>query len=298
MNIKSLLSQKRVPFKAVPNSTEITLECPECGKQKDHFYFNTLSGLGFCHLCGFKTNYKTLLKKLGIKFTKIDSLDEIQERLWTAKPDELEKEIIPIALPKEAELIQSATSAAKYLQSRRITKWQATKHKLMFCRTGKYTGRIIVPIFNENNKIVNFVARDITGKAERKYLYPKGSNISHCLYNLRSIASKVILVEGVFDCLPHSGLSIVAIFGKHLSDTQLCLLLKKRVSEVVVMLDPDALGDMEILADRLFKHFKVKIVLLSDDPSEFTSRYLMNIIENTSYWKSIESKMEDLEEGE
>lgn len=117
------------------------------------------------------------------------------------------------------------------------------KYKLLACHTiGKYRFRIIIPIIM-NGQTVSFVARDITGKAEKKYLYcPNYQSIvprRETLYNIDNAKRNIVIVEGPFDVW-RIGDGAIATLGTSVSDGQVELLLTKNPEKVFVLFDQDA----------------------------------------------------------
>jgi DNA primase len=111
------------------------------------------------------------------------------------------------------------------------------------CVRGKYGGRVVVPIRDEEGVWIGFSARDWTGQAHLKYLYPSWMERGSLLYNARALHDlsraprPVFAVEGVFDALalwPDA----VAFLGTP-SEDQIDALLEAR-RPICVLLDGDA----------------------------------------------------------
>lgn len=94
-----------------------------------------------------------------------------------------------------------------------------TKYKLRCCGPiGDKPFRLIVPMFNEN-MIVSYVARDVTGKAEKPYLNldddlsiipPK-----YHLYNLQNAKDVALVLEGITDSWRIGDGSVATLGIKH-----------------------------------------------------------------------------------
>lgn len=121
------------------------------------------------------------------------------------------------------------------------------------CLSGKYAGRIIVPVTTFPYPAwIGFVARDWTGRAERKYLYPRGMQKGSVMFNDHALRwetdEPVFAVEGVFDAFslwPNA----VAFLGKPTEDQIEALAAAKR--PIVPLLDGDAHREGWALAMRL-----------------------------------------------
>jgi hypothetical protein len=141
--------------------------------------------------------------------------------------------------------------ARRYLIDRGLTRATAAECQIGACLSGRYAGRVIVPVLDvERETWLGFVARDYTGQAERKYLYPSG--MVRNLWNHRALLQKttepVYVVEGVFDAIAHYP-HAVAVLGKPTNEQFSALAAACR--PVVVVLDGDAWEEGWALAMRL-----------------------------------------------
>jgi DNA primase len=162
----------------------------------------------------------------------------------------------------------------RYLSNRGFNPLRISReHKILACYTvGKYRHRIIIPILL-NGTIVNFIARDITGQAKRKYLMSPNGLIhgNSLLYNLDKAGSSVVLVEGVFDAW-RIGRGAVATLGTKVSEAKINLLVKHRpkLKRVLVAFDEDAQRQANKLAIKLKCLFPEVIVIeITDDPDSY-----------------------------
>lgn len=120
------------------------------------------------------------------------------------------------------------------------------------CITGKFAGRVIIPIMDEDDhNWLGWVGRTWY-PSEKAYTYPKGMDRESMLYNAKALRVKtdepLLVVEGVFDALhlwPHS----VAILGKASESQMDALMTAKR--PVVIVLDGDAWVEAYAMATRL-----------------------------------------------
>lgn len=111
----------------------------------------------------------------------------------------------------------------------------------------KWTGRLVGAMRDRFGRLETFFARDITGKAERKYLYLAGSKLPD-FYGLdvalrtKEGREDLVLVEGVLDVvLLHARgfSSVVAIGGASASTSKLETLASAGVRRVTLALDYD-----------------------------------------------------------
>lgn len=135
-----------------------------------------------------------------------------------------------------------ATQAIAYMAGRGVSPRALAESGTGFVpliQGGKWAGRVIVPLWWKG-VWAGWVGRDFTARNARRYLYPPG--MARYLWNAGALeetgtADPLIVVEGVFDALPHWP-NAVACLGKPTSD-QLHYLTRSR-RDVVVALDRDA----------------------------------------------------------
>jgi DNA primase len=208
----------------------------------------------------------------------------------------------------------------KYLENRNITPAICRYFGLRFSKNGvfkyrddegkvrsqSYANRIILPVFDLSGDLVSFQGRDITGKAEKKYLFPPGfaSTGSH-LYNGQNAhrAASIVIGEGAFDVMAikmafdeeASLRDVVAVgsFGKHLShgddDSQLAklLALKEEGLKIVTFMwdgEERAINDA-IEAALLLRQYgfvaRVAVLPKDRDPNEVAPSVVRD-----AYWKA------------
>jgi DNA primase len=155
-----------------------------------------------------------------------------------------------------------------YLENRNINKEIAAFFHLRFCLKGwfkyildgqpaymNFSNRIIIPIFDINGTLVSFQGRDITGTAERKYLFPPGySATGSYLFNAHNFSGHdtAVVGEGVFDVFALKialdadsnmrNMCPLGTFGKSVSAEQLIVfeqLKAKGLKRVVMMWDSE-----------------------------------------------------------
>jgi DNA primase len=140
-----------------------------------------------------------------------------------------------------------------------------------YSRPGLMSGRVVIPIHNQQGEEVAYAGRAVDGRMP-KYKLPGGFHKSLELYNLhRAIATgsqTVIVVEGYFDCVRvhQGGLPwVVALMGSSLSPQQETILCE-RFERVILMLDGDAAGRAasRTISTRLIQKCDVTVIALSD----------------------------------
>ncbi len=116
----------------------------------------------------------------------------------------------------------------------------------MYRGNGFLAGRCVIPIRDENSRLVAYAGRAVHGEAP-KYRFPSGFRKSHLLFNLdrarHAGARNVIVVEGFFDALKvhQAGHPVVALMGTSFSQRQ-SELLTGYFTRVTLLLDGDEPG--------------------------------------------------------
>ncbi len=141
-------------------------------------------------------------------------------------------------------------------------------------------GRIIIPIFGPNSKIIGFAGRSIDN-SEPKYINTIGLVKNSTLYGIQiaknyiKSTSTVIIVEGYFDAwsMHLSGYkNVVSVMGTTLSDKQVEI-IKKYANEVIILLDADKSGlsaTLNLVIQLVSNGLKVKIGMIENykDPHD------------------------------
>jgi DNA primase len=153
----------------------------------------------------------------------------------------------------------------------------------------KLAGRLIIPIFSPNGRVVAFAGRILDPNEKgAKYInspesliYIKGRvlyGLSHAKDEIRRLG-KAILVEGYMDLISlyQNGVkNVVAVSGTALTDEQVQL-LSRYTKDVVLLFDSDTAGikaSMRSIELLLKRDMEVKIVSLpeGDDPDSFINK--------------------------
>lgn len=294
-------------------------ECPECGNRHWKVYLNADSGLGNCFACNLGLNKAKLIHlHTGLSWNKtFDHIREVvKEQGWRPK----NKIVIAVddgevKLPLSFPLPTADGQNLVYLERRGITGETAKHFHMRYCTTGwwnftkddgsqggqRFDDRIILPVYDLDGTLKTFQGRDITGTADRKYLFPLGlPGTGRFLFNGQTVqrAKRIAVGEGVFDVaaikiafdatIELRGVIPVGTFGKHLSygdmngDDQLGRFIQLQadgVEEVTFMWDGEwkALIAAIDAAELLRKvGLKTRIALLpaGKDPNEISAAIL------------------------
>ena len=244
-------------------------ECPFCGSNGWKLYMNADTGLGNCFAgsCQQRFNMFSFVKAYTSKTPKqvyelLEVISGQRSKPWVTKP-RVEKEFSgKLILPETHR--HTAEFKRYYTGKRKLSEEELTKYSLYYSHNGHFdyqlggqgkrldfSGRLIIPVYDIDNKLVSFQGRDITGKSDQPYLFPPGYPASgRHLYNIQNVVGErqVVICEGVFDCIQvaECGIPAVASFGKSFSnsglDDQMSQLLKLKAAglkSVVIMWDGD-----------------------------------------------------------
>jgi len=185
--------------------------------------------------------------------------------------------------------LKDIDSVHPYLRQRGITEQTARHFGIgFFPGRGQMSGRVVIPIHNENGELVAYAGRSIDG-SEPKYKLPTGFVKSAVLFNLHRVreAEKgtdvVIVVEGFFDCMKvHQAgfLNVVALMGSSMSDAQENFL--QQFTKIILFFDGDDAGRTaaHAIARRLMNRTFVKVVNLSDgkQPDQLSSDEIKTLL--------------------
>lgn len=274
--IEEVLEKQGVDYRTTTGSSGEQLnlrECPFCGGDDWKVYMNRESGLGSCFhgSCQERWNaWKFLNKLLGCRsgHDLAARLKDIARELgW--RPARSACAVVEAApdweFPESVALPTEKGAMPVYLTERGVSPEMARDLELRWCAKGwfsfvkadgsnggqPYVNRFLIPVRDIDGKLTTFQGRDVTGTAEKKYLFPPGLPGSGALlYNAQRERGKsaLILVEGVMDVVGALAAArarampagVIGSFGKHLSAAQidtLALMRREGLKTLTVMWD-------------------------------------------------------------
>jgi len=187
--------------------------------------------------------------------------------------------------------LQGIDTCHPYLEQRGIFPATARLFGVgMYRGNGFLAGRCVIPIRDENSRLVAYAGRAVHGETP-KYRFPSGFRKSHLLFNLdrarHAGARHVIVVEGFFDALKvhQAGHAVVALMGTSFSQRQ-SELLTSHFARVTLLLDGDEPGRRaaEIIAQSLRLKMPVDKVALPKDvqPDQLSSAEINFLLVRTT----------------
>lgn len=218
---------------------EVKFPCPYC--EHPNFYFNISKKIGFCHRdsCHRKPTLDDLIEIVGYGPELAGYVPEFDNR---------EGKILPkVSLPPNCAPIKLRPDswAEKALYWRGISMFQIRKYNIHSSKN-----QIIIPVYNENKDLVQYVGRFIdrtkpplrgfnTGK--RRYEYAEGVPITNYLFKSLKWDEELTLVENTFNAIWLDPIGEVNTnFGSHLSDTQVEIIKNSHVQQVLFLWDEGA----------------------------------------------------------
>lgn len=275
--------------------------CPYCADLDDVKYDNKFNlclnfeeGFFHCWKCGTAGKISKVLKDYGnsrLVSEYYNELKSIRDSKYYILDDNklIKSELYNqelFSLPEEYKKIDKQDSdsyrAYKYLIDRGLDDDIIKEFSIGYAPWSdnyKMRNRIIVPSYDDNGMLNYYVTRDYTGKQRLKYINPNIDKKTVIFNELKiNWGETIYLVEGVFDhfVVPNS----IPLLGKHLdSDCAVYKSLYERsLSDIVIMLDDDALSDEKelfLLLDRGNLRGRVKVIEMPTgyDASSFYQKF-------------------------
>ena len=284
-NLLSLLSVViGNPGRNVRKENEHIFFCPFCSHYKPKLQVNLVNQFWHCWVCDSKgRTLKQLFYKLNATPNQFIELTDIvgESYYYTEKSDSVEvislpKEYIPLWKDGGNKILRK--HALLYLKKRNISNKDIIKYEIGYCEDGLYRNRIIIPSYDNMNKLNYFIARNFY-KGGMKYKNPPVSkNVimfeNHINWNL-----PIVICEGIFDAVSIKR-NVIPILGKTLPGVLIERMVDTGVKKVIISLDTDARKDALKMSEKLSKYsIDTYMVTLKDkDPSEEGFYSMINYI--------------------
>lgn len=281
---------------------EVVGDCPFCGKE-GKLWVNGVTGRWICFRCEEGGRAAGLVAELeGISRSEAEALifrDSLAARAadpqtvvdkFRAGMERDSDEDVDEPLPDEFTSIWNAETKQwqmpVYLLERGVTREAAAHFGMGFCNSGRFEGRVIVPVACPRGSA--WVAR-ATGIQEPKYLNPSRAALGRLVMGWDDLTGgDFVIVEGVFDVIRlwQHGITAVATLGKVLHSEQMGLLrCLPREAAPTVMLDPEEQIAPFKMATMLKLHFRrVRVASLPAgvDPGSSTAEQAKAAIDGAS----------------
>jgi DNA primase len=221
--------------------------CPFCHHHKKKLQVNLETQKWHCWVCDAKgARIRNLLKKLDVSKADIKIIDSIYGFDKINFDNDTER-IIDLKLPKEFETLKIEPKsfnphykhAMLYLNRRGITYDDIIKYNIGYCVSGLYSNRIIIPSYDDRNKLNYFIARSFYEDSGIKYKNPPVSKNTILFENQINWQLPITICEGIFDAIAIKK-NVIPILGKFIPKKLMSKILEQSVKEINIMLDTDA----------------------------------------------------------
>ena len=195
---------------------------------------------------------------------------------------ELPKEFLSLVYKHPSPVYKNAMM---YLQRRGITYEDILKYNIGYCDQGLYTNRVIIPSYSEDGQLNFFVGRDIF-QSKMKYRNsptPKDVVGFELFINWDE---PIVLCEGPFDAIAIKR-NAIPLFGKTILSNLKRKIIKKKVKQVYISLDRDAILDsIKMVEDFMKNDIDVYFVNLPEkDPSDLGFEKVIPLLKETEKMK-------------
>ena len=228
-----------------------------------------------------------LFKKLKATREQFDELSNLVGGFQSQSSNNEKVKENFVRLPKEFKplWLNGTSIIAKhsrvYLNNRNVSNGDIIRYGVGYCEEGVYTNRVIVPSYNSDGELNYFVGRDIYNGGF-KYKNPPVSKDVIGFDLFINWNEPIILCEGVFDAIAIKR-NAIPLFGKTIPKSLKKKIYEKKVKEIYILLDRDAISDAIKITDDLMKNgINVYFVNLSEeDPSDMGFKRVINLIKKT-----------------
>ena len=276
------------------SNDNIAFNCPFCNHHKKKLEVNIVTQHWHCWVCNAAgRKLAVLFRKLNVQREKISKLIKLLDDV-EYKPTKTSTDTPVLHLPEGYRPLWDLDStspeyrnAVYYLKGRGIDIYDILRYRIGYCRKGLYSGKIIIPSYDENASLNYFVARAYYEEDKWKHKNPPTSKDIvgfelHINWNM-----PIVLVEGAFDAIAIKR-NAIPLFGKTISNTLKMRIVEKGVKQIYICLDQDAkkqaLETAEyFMANGIDVYF---VDLTSGDPSELGFEKIKRILELTTRMSS------------
>lgn len=247
---------------------QVSFDCPVCsheikglehGDGKGNLEVNYKYNVYKCWVCAETHGTHGSIYKLIKRFGNKKHLKNYELLRPEQTEDGSNRVFKPVKLPDEFISFKDASMGLKmtpyyrqaynYIKKRNITDLMLQIYNIGFCYKGIYENRIIIPSYDEDNRINYFIARSYLNNTKMKYKNPEAQK-EIIIFNEKLINwdETIYIVEGAFDSIfiPNA----IPMLGKFMSD-HLFKKLYENAKKIVIVLDPDAWDDAERLYHRI-----------------------------------------------
>ena len=230
----------------------------------------------------------SLFKQLNLSKDKFDQLARIIDVAKYRTNTPSAEKVIVLQLPDEykplwiSKVSPDYRNAIHYLKNRGVTIFDILKYRIGYCESGQYSGKIIIPSYNAAGQLNYFVSRAFYKEDKQKHKNPKISKDIIGFEMFINWAEPIILCEGSFDAISIKR-NAIPLFGKIIQPALQKKIIEKRVRDIYICLDSDAIKNALTIAEKFMAEgLNVHLIEIQDrDASELGFLTINKIIEQT-----------------
>jgi hypothetical protein len=231
----------------------------------------------------------SLFKQLNLSKDKFEQLNRIIESNKYRSPLSTETKPVILTLPEEyrplwiSKKTPDYRNAIHYLKNRGITIFDILKYRIGYAENGMYSGKIIIPSYDENGQLNYYVTRAFYKRDTQKHKNPNVSKDIIGFDMMINWSQPIILCEGAFDAIAVKR-NAIPLFGKIIQPALQKKLIEKHVKNIYICLDADAIKKALDIAEKFMgEGLNVYFIELENeaDASELGFRQINKIIEET-----------------
>jgi len=264
---------------------EVSYYCPFCNHYKRKLQVNYGTQKWHCWVCDAKGNsIGTLLRKSGASIQVVYDVKRlVGDRRWDSNP-KYDRELVslpedyqPLHIPQDTPSYRHAIHYA--MVERGLTAIDILRYRVGFCDKGPYSGMLIIPSYDSNNKLNFFSGRSFYREVGVHKNPPVLKDIIG-FENQINWSEPVVLVEGVFDAIATKR-NAIPLFGKIIQPSLKAKITTKS-KEVYLALDQDAFKASLAYMEYFINHgITVRHVKLQGkDPSELGYQQMVQALQN------------------
>ena len=222
--------------------------CPFCHHHKKKLQINIQTQQWHCWVCDAKgKRIQRLLRRLHVDSHKLKKIYEIYGDDYVVYSNNTEEEKVELRLPNEFQSLLKEPKGfnplfgkvKEYARKRGISQGDIKRYNIGYCDSGHYANRIIIPSYDNNNRLNYFIARSVFDEETFKYKNPPVSKNVIMFENQINWNEPITLVEGVFDAMAVKR-NAIPLLGKFVPKTLNDTIYKKEVKNINILLDEDA----------------------------------------------------------
>jgi transcription elongation factor Elf1 len=224
--------------------SDIVFHCPFCNHHKKKLSVNLTNQKYHCWICETKgRSIVNLFYKCGAAKNQIEQLKNVLEYYQMKNDSLIDTPTNLLKLPDEYLSLHKVPNKTvlDFLKKYKpfFTAHDIIRHKVGYCLSGKYAGRIILPSYDKNGNLNFFEGRDFTGLSPYKYL-GASVKINDIIVNEFFLDFKypIVIVEGFFDSISVKR-NVTYLTGSIISEKLKYRLLMEETPLVYIAIDPD-----------------------------------------------------------